>query len=193
MNNPNFTVVFQQAHAQPEKLSPMNAIMKKVVAGIFILFLMLFIILGKDLLKQLGAPVIVLLAGLAVWFFAHNKTEVVNTQGEFRFYDDHLVIYKSCMPYSSKKTLEEYTTYYYDGIKYCYFSAANRMLVISGKGHILSFRYNADGSKNETPYQDKEVETALDRLWLPDESNDGIPSAIEAYSPIRIERKAGMG
>lgn len=193
MEEPRKVVSFRQAHTQKEKLSVASTLLKKVIIGIFILFLVLFIILGKDLLKQLGAPVIVLLAGLAVWFFAHNKTEVVNTQGEFQFYDDHLVIYKSCMPYSSKKTLEEYTTYYYDGIEYCYFSAANRMLVISGKGHILSFRYNADGSKNETPYQEKEVETALDRLWLPDESNDGIPGAIEAYSPIRIERKAGMG
>ena len=188
MNSPNFTVAFQEAHAQPEKLSPKNAIMKKVVAGIFILFIVLLVFMGKSLISEIGFLVVVILIGLAVWYMGKSKKTAVPDTVEIRFYDQQMVIYKPKYNLTESIELEEIETFPYDGIQECKYSTGSEMLTILGKGKLLQYRYKADGTKEDKPYKEKEMDNLIDQIWLHFALKDDIPGVIEANSPIKVIR-----
>ena len=187
MNEARYVLHFNMANVKQNSLTPGQAFLKKVIIGIFVLFLILLLFKGKELLKELGIPVIVLLIGLGVWFMTHKK-ELVADPVEIRFYDTEMVVYKPKYAQTETRVIEEYKTFPYDRVKECRYSSSSEMLMICGEGHLLQYRYKSDGTKDETPYKEMDLESLSDHLWLHFALDDDVPGKIEKYSPIRVER-----
>ena len=187
MKTAKYVAYFNMANVKQNSLSPGQAILKKVIIGIFVLFLILLLFKGKELLKELGLPVLVILIGLGVWFVSHKK-ELVADPVEIRFYDTEMVIYKPKYAQTETRVIEEYKTFPYDKVKECRYSASSQMLEIFGEGHLLQYKFRPDGTKEEIPYKDFDTDTLIDHIWLRFAEEKDIPGVIEEKSPIEVVR-----
>lgn len=130
---------------------------------------------------------LVILISLGVWFMSHKK-ELVADPVEISFYETEMVIHKPKYAQTETRVIEEYKTFPYDKVKECRYSSSSEMLMICGKGHLLQYKYKSDGTKDETPYKEMDLESLSDHLWLHFALKDDIPGCIEANSPIHVQR-----
>ena len=163
---------------------------KCIVLVILILFAILLVIMGDKLLDELGAPVIVMLFGLIIWYFSYNETSLIRHEVKMRFYENHIEIRRKNIP-AEDKTQDVTVMFRFDDVKDGGFSIDLKTNTLSfrGPGHITVSDYRVDGQKETAPVIDEESERISSSIWLEGKDVENVVAEIESHSPIRVERK----
>lgn len=186
-NQPNYILKLNETAFVPINNNSTIAKLKPIILGILLVLVIGSFIFGDNLFSELSLLSKVLLLGLIIAVARVKTTERQPSTLEIHFYDDRLILYRDKIIRTRKVTQREYFTIKYENISECVKRTTAEKICFHCTYDGLCYRYNSDGTLNQTPHFNKTVNNGLVFFYYDFERNRDFVSEIEAHSPLKIK------